>query len=90
MTEEDIFAEAIKRRDRADRAAYVAHACGGDEAGLRRAVELLLHAHDRGAGVAVGALREAGAARVFTPKDFALTGIVDDLVTVIRQANDLP
>ncbi|MFF0229559.1 protein meaA [Micromonospora sp. NPDC005254] len=35
-------------------------------------------------------LRAAGVARVFTPKDFALTGIIDDLVTVIRQANDLP
>ena len=36
------------------------------------------------------ALRAAGVARVFTPKDFALTGIIDDLVTVIRDANDLP
>ncbi|GAB3944560.1 hypothetical protein GCM10027614_34950 [Micromonospora vulcania] len=35
-------------------------------------------------------LRTAGVARVFTPKDFALTGIIDDLVTVIRHANDLP
>ncbi|OKI86620.1 protein meaA [Micromonospora sp. CB01531] len=35
------------------------------------------------------ALRAAGVARVFTPKDFALTGIVDDLVTVIREANGL-
>ncbi|KAB1937084.1 protein meaA [Micromonospora sp. ALFpr18c] len=35
-------------------------------------------------------LRAAGVARIFTPKDFALTGIIDDLVTVIRQANDLP
>ncbi|MFC4021732.1 protein meaA [Micromonospora sp. GCM10011542] len=35
-------------------------------------------------------LRAAGVARVFTPKDFALTGIIDDLVTVIREANDLP
>ncbi|RAO39825.1 Protein MeaA [Micromonospora noduli] len=35
-------------------------------------------------------LRAAGVARVFTPKDFALTGIIDDLVTVIRHANDLP
>jgi (2R)-ethylmalonyl-CoA mutase len=34
-------------------------------------------------------LREAGVARVFTPKDFALTGIVDDLVTVVREANGL-
>ncbi len=31
------------------------------------------------------ALRAAGVARVFTPKDFALTGIIDDLVTVIRE-----
>ncbi|MEV4480459.1 protein meaA [Micromonospora coxensis] len=35
------------------------------------------------------ALRAAGVARVFTPKDFALTGIIDELVTVIRQANGL-
>ncbi|MBM0231685.1 protein meaA [Micromonospora sp. STR1_7] len=35
-------------------------------------------------------LRAAGVARIFTPKDFALTGIIDDLVTVIRRANDLP
>ncbi|MEU8213311.1 protein meaA [Micromonospora sp. NPDC049044] len=35
-------------------------------------------------------LRAAGVARVFTPKDFALTDIIDDLVTVIRRANDLP
>ncbi|MFE9184193.1 protein meaA [Micromonospora haikouensis] len=35
------------------------------------------------------ALRAAGVARVFTPKDFALTGIVDDLVTVVRHANGL-
>jgi (2R)-ethylmalonyl-CoA mutase len=35
-------------------------------------------------------LREAGVARVFTPKDFALTGIVDDLVTVVREAAGLP
>ncbi|MEV6812840.1 protein meaA [Micromonospora sp. NPDC051296] len=34
-------------------------------------------------------LRAAGVARVFTPKDFALTTIIDELVTVIRQANDL-
>ncbi|KKJ95438.1 protein meaA [Micromonospora sp. HK10] len=35
------------------------------------------------------ALRAAGVARVFTPKDFALTGIIDELVTVIREANAL-
>ncbi len=34
-------------------------------------------------------LRAAGVARVFTPKDFALTVIIDDLVTVIRAANGL-
>ncbi|MEU6076129.1 protein meaA [Micromonospora sp. NPDC047074] len=34
-------------------------------------------------------LRAAGVARVFTPKDFALTGIIDELVTVIRTANAL-
>jgi (2R)-ethylmalonyl-CoA mutase len=35
-------------------------------------------------------LLEAGVARVFTPKDFALTGIVDDLVTVVRESAGLP
>jgi (2R)-ethylmalonyl-CoA mutase len=35
------------------------------------------------------ALREAGVARVFTPKDFALNGIVDELVTVVREAAGL-
>ncbi|MEV6375999.1 protein meaA [Micromonospora musae] len=34
-------------------------------------------------------LRAAGVARVFTPRDFALTGVVDELVTVIREANGL-
>jgi (2R)-ethylmalonyl-CoA mutase len=34
-------------------------------------------------------LRTAGVARVFTPKDFALTEIVDELVTVVREANGL-
>ncbi len=34
-------------------------------------------------------LRDAGVARVFTPKDFELTGIVDDLVTVVREAAGL-
>ena len=35
------------------------------------------------------ALLAAGVARVFTPKDFALTDIIDELVTVIRQSNHL-
>ena len=35
-------------------------------------------------------LRAAGVARVFTPKDFALTDIIDELVTVVREANGLP
>ena len=34
-------------------------------------------------------LREAGVARVFTPKDFALTDIMDELVNVVRAANNL-
>jgi (2R)-ethylmalonyl-CoA mutase len=34
-------------------------------------------------------LRAAGVARVFTPKDFALTRIVGELVDVVREANDL-
>jgi (2R)-ethylmalonyl-CoA mutase len=36
-----------------------------------------------------GKLREAGVARVFTPRDFALTSIMDELVTVVRAANGL-
>lgn len=35
-------------------------------------------------------LREAGVVRVFTPKDFALTGVINELVTVVRHANGLP
>jgi ethylmalonyl-CoA mutase len=35
------------------------------------------------------ALREAGVARVFTPKDFALNDIMAELVTVVREANGL-
>ena len=35
-------------------------------------------------------LLAAGAARVFTPKDFALTEIVAELVQVVREANNLP
>jgi (2R)-ethylmalonyl-CoA mutase len=34
-------------------------------------------------------LRETGVARVFTPKDFALTNIMDELVTVVRAAKGL-
>jgi (2R)-ethylmalonyl-CoA mutase len=34
-------------------------------------------------------LRAAGVARVFTPRDFALTEIVDELVSVVREANGL-
>jgi (2R)-ethylmalonyl-CoA mutase len=36
------------------------------------------------------ALRAAGVARVFTPRDFALNEIVDALVTVVRTAHGLP
>ncbi len=35
-------------------------------------------------------LLAAGAARVFTPKDFALSDIIASLVDVIREANNLP
>jgi (2R)-ethylmalonyl-CoA mutase len=34
-------------------------------------------------------LRGSGVARVFTPKDFALTGIMDELVSVVREAHSL-
>ena len=35
-------------------------------------------------------LREQGVARVFTPKDFGLNDIMDQVVDVIREANGLP
>jgi (2R)-ethylmalonyl-CoA mutase len=35
-------------------------------------------------------LLAAGVARVFTPKDFELTTIIDGLVSVVREANNLP
>ncbi|NIH82079.1 protein meaA [Amycolatopsis viridis] len=35
-------------------------------------------------------LRERGVARVFTPKDYELTGIMDEIVTVIRERHELP
>jgi (2R)-ethylmalonyl-CoA mutase len=35
-------------------------------------------------------LRSAGAARVFTPKDFSLNKIMEELVAVVREANHLP
>jgi len=34
-------------------------------------------------------LIERGVAQVFTPKDYELTQIMDEIVTVIRKANDL-
>jgi (2R)-ethylmalonyl-CoA mutase len=34
-------------------------------------------------------LRAAGVARVFTPRDFALGDIIDELVTVVREAHGL-
>ncbi|GAA0720947.1 protein meaA [Dactylosporangium roseum] len=34
-------------------------------------------------------LRESGVARVFTPKDFAITDVVNELVTVVREAHNL-
>jgi eukaryotic-like serine/threonine-protein kinase len=44
MRESELFTNAL-RLDSPDRAAYLAAACGGD-AGLRAAVEALLHAHE--------------------------------------------
>ena len=36
------------------------------------------------------ALRERGVAAVFTPKDYRLTAMMDEIVTLIRAAQDLP
>jgi (2R)-ethylmalonyl-CoA mutase len=36
------------------------------------------------------ALRDAGVAAIYTPKDYDLTGMMADVVDVIRRANDLP
>src|SRR4051794_5713417 len=44
MNERSIFIEALEIADPNERAAYLEHACGNDEA-LRRRVERLLHAH---------------------------------------------
>ena len=42
-------------------------------------------------GAELGArLRERGVARVFTPKDFGLTDIMDHVVDVIREIHGLP
>jgi eukaryotic-like serine/threonine-protein kinase len=58
MNERDIFMVALEREALADRRAYVAEACQGDE-GLRQGVEALLEAHERAgsflASPAVGA-----------------------------------
>jgi (2R)-ethylmalonyl-CoA mutase len=35
-------------------------------------------------------LRERGVARVFTPKDYELTGIMNEIVDVVREANGIP
>jgi (2R)-ethylmalonyl-CoA mutase len=35
-------------------------------------------------------LRAQGVARVFTPKDYEMTQIMDEIVTVVREANGLP
>jgi (2R)-ethylmalonyl-CoA mutase len=35
-------------------------------------------------------LRERGVARVFTPKDYELTEIMDEIVTVVREVHSLP
>jgi len=35
-------------------------------------------------------LRDRGVARVFTPKDYELTEIMDEIVTVIREVHSLP
>jgi serine/threonine protein kinase len=49
MSEEEIFHEAIARRDPGERAGYLDQACGGDPA-LRASVESLLRAHTGATG----------------------------------------
>src|SRR5437879_1994667 len=48
--EENIFAEALGRASPAERAAFLAQACGANTK-LRSQVESLLLAHDRGGGI---------------------------------------
>ncbi|HKI31789.1 MAG TPA: protein kinase [Gemmataceae bacterium] len=48
--EEALFAAALEKPTRAERAAYLEGACGGDRA-LRARIEALLAAHDAGGGV---------------------------------------
>src|SRR5437588_8795823 len=57
-----IFGEALVRRDRPERAAYLDEACRGD-AGLRAQVETLLNDHERIGrflGTAAGSIPSAG------------------------------
>src|SRR6516164_7116400 len=50
MIEESLFAAALEKVTAAERQAFLAQACGADEA-LRRRVERLLDAHDKAAGI---------------------------------------
>jgi len=74
------------------------HAHGGDVSTAIGVVTTWLRAAGVSVPVGVGGiipaddaetLRKAGVARVFTPKDFVLTEIVNELVTVVREANGL-
>ena len=49
MNERDIFMAAVQREASAERRAYVAEACQGNDE-LRRGVEALLAAHERAGG----------------------------------------
>ena len=48
MSERDLFIAALERDDPAEQEAYLAEACGGDAALLRRVKRLLLLHHDAG------------------------------------------
>lgn len=65
MTEESLFAEALKRTDSAERAAYLDAACSGDAA-LRARLDELLRAHD-GAADFLEALAAPDATGAYTP-----------------------
>src|SRR6516164_6885220 len=72
MNERDIFIAALQKTASADRRAFVAEACRGEEA-LRQGVEALLAAHDRAAGFLESPAVDLGATPVDSPGERAGT-----------------
>src|SRR5262245_56961819 len=80
-----IFMTALDNSDPADRAAYLAQACGGDEI-LRQRVELLLKAHSDPGSFLVSPRVPAGATIDQYPKE--VTGTVIGQYKLIEQIGE--